>query len=345
MNRSRRPVYLTGANEPYAPPARDPSQSDWSARSDRLQSNQSDQSNQSNQYAEAFPARGGMQGNVLLGEPDYKNQNNTLHGNIGASNMHEQTFDNKILIDSAFKDYATHPDVFKFIVRFNGTRPKIHTISAEVDDTIYTYPKYLEGDTQITLDRVFRNIKYVNVNALIMPNYIEFVLKPDGSYGVGSKKLANHMYKYLILRIDELSNGRCYSNNPAISKEAFIMKKDDDICTNNQIWVPIYRNVSYFDSMLKVVDRLTVEICDDRGQRLRTTLDGVPHDFFAEYRKIIDTALYLQSLGTDKANNKIKELVPRLESLKRITEYLSPELHLTFNTLEPQIDTLPQFRY
>lgn len=298
---------------------------------------------QNSNYRDAF--QGGMYGTVYMGNPDYVNPMNNLHNNIGERVMLEQTFDNKIFIDTAFKDYSKHPEPFRFVVKFNGKDPKTKNVSVNVDDETYCYPKYIEGDTEIVFDRIFKNVKYVNVNAMILPNYIDYKEQKDGSYVPSGKKLANAAYKYLILKIEELKNGRCYSNNQSLGKEFFIMKKDDDVSFNNQIWIPIYKNVGYFDSQLKFVDRLTVEICDDKGKRLCTTLNGENFDFFAEYRKTIDLIKHLKNLKTDRADEQIDLLIPKLKSLKIITDYLSPELHLTFNTLEPQIDTKPQFRH
>ncbi len=308
-----------------------------------------------NNYRDAF--QGGMYGTMYMGNPDYVNPMNNLHNNIGDRVMLEQTFDNKIFIDTTFKDYSKHPEPFKFIVKFNSTDPTTKIVSINIDDCTYSYSKYIDGETEIVFDRIFKNVKYVNVNAMILPNCIDYKTLNDGSYAPCGKKLANAAYKYLILKIDELKNGRCFSNNQSLGKEFFIMKKDDDASHNNQIWIPIYKNIGFFDSQLKFVDRLTVEICDDKGKRLCTTLDGKNYDFFADYRKIIDMINHLKHLNTNQTTNhttatiqcqrdeQINKLIPKLKSLKIITDYLAPELHLTFNTLEPQIDTKPQFRH
>ena len=37
---------------------------------------------------------------------------------------------------------------------------------------------------------------------------------------------------------------------------------------------------------MRTLDKLTVEICDDKGKRLCPTLDGKKHDFFEEYMTI-----------------------------------------------------------
>lgn len=282
---------------------------------------------------------------VFISTPDYTNPSNNLHDNIGSRVMLEQYFDNKLFIDSSIKDHTRHPDPFKFVVKFNGIEPKTESVYVNIDNEQYDYKIYVSGDTEIIFDRVFKNIRCATVNALIMPNYLTFKTDDDGSYQPTGKKLAKTHYKYIVLKISELRNGKCYSNNPNLGRESFIMKMDTDICFNNQIWIPIHNSVGYFDSQLKNIERLTIEICNDKGERLTAKLDGKVHDFFADYKNTIDKIKSLEKIGTREAKNKIESLTPKLKSLKEITQSLSPEVHLTFNTLESQINTLPQFRY
>jgi hypothetical protein len=343
MNRSRQVAYMTGTHG-----MDNVKGIDEMGESNGFNNGNKNYQNAPNVYGQNYNAslgQGGMFGTVFMGNPDYVNPMNNLHNNIGDRVMLEQTFDNKIFIDTSFKDYSKHPEPFKFIVKFNATDPTTKRISVTVDNDLYDYSKYMDGETEIVFDRIFKNVKYVNVNAMILPNCIDYKTLENGSYVPCGKKLANATYKYLILKIDELKNGRCYSNNQSLGKEFFIMKKDDDASCNNQIWIPIYKNIGYFDSQLKFVDRLTVEICDDKGKRLCTTLDGNNYDFFADYRKTIDMIKHLKNVNTQQSNLQIESLVPKLKSLKLITDYLAPELHLTFNTLEPQIDTKPMFRH
>lgn len=291
-------------------------------------------------YQSAFT--GGMIGSMLVNKPDYANPHNNIHNNIGDRVLLEQLVDNKIFIDSYYRDHYRHYDPFKFTIKFNGIESKKEITALTVEGNVYDYCKYINGDTDIVFDRIFKNIRSVTINALILPYSINYVKKDDGSYDPSAHKLARHSYKYVILKINELRNGRCFSNNPALGRESFIMKMDTDICIFNQIWIPLHNNISYFESNLKIVDRLNVEICNHRGERLITTLDGQPHNFFLDYRKTIDEGLHLQEQHN---YDKLKELLPKLNSLKNITEAISPELYLTFNTLESQIDTKPQFSY
>jgi hypothetical protein len=339
MNISRQKAYLTGANGSYST---DPVKG-ISELNETNGFNGSIDSNYVGNYNKAYV--GGMNGSVLLGQPNYLNNGDLMHNNVSERVLAEQVFDHRLYIDSSLRDYSRSVDPFKFTVKFNGTEAKTENVYVTINDETYSYPKYLDGDVDVVLDRTFKNIKSVVINTLILPIHIDYKTKPDGSYATTGFKLAKSAFKYLILKINELTNNRCYSNNKAIGKEAFIMKMDDEICLFNHRWIPVSNNVCYPDSTLKFLDRLTVEICNDKGVRLCPTLDGKPHDFFGEYRKIINYIISLKTNGNEDSDKKINKVLPKLNSLKKITNCMSPELHISFNILEPQVSTLPQFRY
>lgn len=325
MNRTRQKAYFTGANNNY-------SINDISSVNKLTNM-------EGNNYKEIYDESK----TVLLGEPNYTNPNNTLHNNLNDIIMKEQIFDNKILINSLFRDYSKHPEPFYFTVKLNGIDAVIENVEVNINGNIYSYPKYISGDTQVILPYAFKNIKHIQLNALIIPSYIEYITQEDGSYKKNDKQIAS-TNKYVILKIKELSNYRNYTNNRNIGKESFTMTLDGTIGLNNEIWTPIYNSIGYFDSRLRNVDRLTIEICDHKGNKLYTKLDGKNHDFNAEYRKIINDIIEIRKYHEEKeANEMIQRLIPRLNSLMDIIDYINPELHLIFVTYEPQINTKPNF--
>lgn len=345
MNKSRQKQFLTGANGGY-------STDNVVGRSELQNTNGFNGSLESayvGTYNTAF--QGGMDGSIHLGQIDYMNPRNTLHNNIGDRVLGEQVFDNKLFIDSELRDYSKYPNPFCFVVKFNGIEAQTELVYVDIDGVTYSYKKFLSGDTAVVMDRTFKNIKVVVINTLFLPYSIEFTTQKDGSYVKSNNRLEKMFYKYIILKINELCNGRSFSNNKSFGQESFIMKMDDESCVNHHRWVPISNLVSYPDSRLRVIDRLTIEICNDKGEKLCPKLDGKPFDFFADYRKTIDKVLSLQQQNQQQhqqqnnksSDEKIKALIPKLESLKHIISCLSPELHITLCTLDPQIQTLPQY--
>jgi hypothetical protein len=383
MNYSQQKAYLTGANGKYTTDT----VKGISELADTNGFNGSMSSGYVGTYNMAY--RGGMMGHMLMGKPDYTNKDDILHNNVGENILLEQIIDNKLFIDTSIRDYSKSSNPFKFVVKFNGIEAKTTDIGILIDGTdSYTYKKYIKGDTDVVMDRVFKNIKMVQINNLIMPNYIDYTSNSDGSYSkVGGGTLAKSKYKYLILKISELSNNRCFSNNKAFGKECFFMKMDDEICCFNHRWIPSGNATTvYPDSNLQTINRLTIEICDDKGNVLNTTLDGEKYDFFKEYNELLDTIKLVinpsydktdpfyvgntqippsrrnryQNDTSDNTRDENKNLIDsilsgdysdslttnvinRLESLRNIIDHMSPELHLTFSIIGPQIDTMANY--
>lgn len=336
MIRNRRDAYMTGMNGEY----KTDNVKGQSELNNMNGFNGSYESGYVGDYRKSYS--GGMDGSTHLGHMDYRNPKNTIHDNIGDNVLGEQIFDNKLYIDSSIRDYSRHPDPFRFVVKFNGIEPRTEMKTVNINGEIYSYDKYLEGDTTVIMDRVFNNINAVIMDALFLPHAIEFKTMQDGSYERSGRHLERMYYKYIVLKIHELCNGRNFSNNKSLGQESFIMKLDDETCINYHRWVPISKHVAYPESRLRTIDRLTIEICNDKGQRLCPKLDDKPHDFFAEYRQLIDKIQDLQKKNDVKT---IESLIPKLDSLKHIVNCISPELHITFCSLNAQIQTLPQYRY
>ena len=292
---------------------------------------------------------GGINGKTFLEKPSYENPKNMFHNNVGSNVLMEQIMSNKIFIDSSFQDHKKNPEPFKFIVKFNGIQPYYEEtgikFTSDDDEYEFNYCKYgssnikINGDSCVVIDKAFKNVKCVFIEELIMPIAICYYEDTDGSYKK-SYNLAHNKYKYLILKINELSNERFYTNNKKIGNEAFIMKADKDICKNNHLWIPICDRVCYPASNLKNIDRLTIEICDDQNNRLIPQLDGKNHDFYDDYVKTIE------SVRTQLENNQpiAPNTIKKLSSLKEILRGLYPEIHMTIDTLDVQINTMPNYR-
>lgn len=271
---------------------------------------------------------------TLLQQPDYKNPNNMIHNNIGHNVLLEQLFHNVLFIDSEYMDHSKHTNPFNFTIKFNGIEPETEYKQVVINGDTFCYTKYINGDTDVVIDRIFKNIKSVIINELFMPTFIEYITK-DNTYVPKENKLNKFHTKYIVLKINELNSERFFTNNKKLGNNSFIMEYDE-ICGNHNSWVPVVGVITYPDSNLKLIDRLTVKICDDKGNVLIPQLDGVPYDFFKEYRTLIDNV---------KTRTATCAEIEKLKILKDITSYLTPELHITFCTVDPQINTLPQFRY
>ena len=287
----------------------------------------------------AFP--GGLTGAIAMQQPNYANPKNLFHNNVSDKVLHEQVFENRLFIDSEIRDYARYRDPFAFVVKFNSVQPKYQNVAINIGGTEYSYQKCIQGDGSIIFDKVFRNVNSASINTLFMPHIAEFKTNEDGLYEKTDRKLGRMYYRYIVLKIKELSNGRSYSNNPAIGNGTFIMKVDDETCIKHHRWIPLTPYIAFPESKPINLDRLTIDICTDRGEPFMALLDDKPHDFYNEYFKLIDTVKILKANNDETA---IIKLVPKLDILKHITSFLSPELHISISTREPSIHTAPQYR-
>ena len=290
--------------------------------------------------------RGGMNGSQLLLEPVYRNPRNILHNNIGENTLLRQAFDKRVFVDSMLRDFQSNPNPFKYRIVFKGYKAKYELIETtaknEHGEIIrFSYRKYLSGGQDIVFEEGLQNIRYVSINALIMPTFLTYEEREDGFIVPKGVKLAKR-YKYLILKIDGLKTDNRISNADRIADDTFIMKLDDDSGANSEYWIPIYDKTSYFESNLQNTNYLDITICDDRGEILQTRLNGKIHDFHKDYKCEHDD--YYCENKEDIDCGELNKLKNRLISLKEITICISSELHMIFNVLLPQINKLPDHR-
>jgi hypothetical protein len=78
----------------------------------------------------------------------------------------------------------------------------------------------------------------------------------------------NDMNKFLILKIRELKNNRIYSTNTATSDNTFILHLDKCIGAENNIWISRCSTCTFPSSLLLNLDRLSIEFCNNRGEKL-----------------------------------------------------------------------------
>lgn len=289
--------------------------------------------------------RGGMTGEQLVGVPNYVNPGLNIHNNIGPFVLYEQNMNNKIFIDAEYRDTSytdSKNQPFKFTVRFKNSEqtPEPDIVTLEYNGEVYDYPVYEKGGREIVFPFVYHNVNCVIIDNLIMPTYIEYFTREDGSIkGISGRNL-DRTERYLILKIEQLTNFKKLSNNPNIGNNSFIMKKDCDSGCNHAFYIPIHDKFVTYQSQLPSIDRLDIEIRDHKGKPLFPTLDGNIINFHEYYiASIEELREELDKPRRDQDQEKIDKLELRLISLRHITDTIDPELHITINNVNPQINT------
>lgn len=294
--------------------------------------------------------RGGMTGEQLVGLPNYVNPGLNIHNNIGPSVLFEQNMDNKIFIDSEYRDTSytdSKNQPFKFTVRFKNSEqtPAPTIVTLKYNGEIYDYPVYEKRGKEIVFPFVYHNVNYVTIDNLIMPTNIEYYTREDGSIKSIHGRDLDRTERYLVLRIEQLTNCKKISNNPCIDDSSFIMKKDCDSGCNHAFYIPINDQLVAYQSQLPSIDRLDIEIRDHKGKPLFPTLDGKIINFHEYYiASIEELREELEKPKKQQNQEKIDKLELRLISLRHITDTIDPELHITINNVNPQINTQHKYR-
>jgi hypothetical protein len=294
--------------------------------------------------------QGGMTGEQLASHPNYSNPMNNLHNNIAQNVLFEQNMDNKVFIDAEYRNTAitdSKNQPFKFTVRFKDSEYTAETniVTLEYNEEVYEYKVYVKDGREIIFPYVYHNVNYVIIDNLIMPSNIEFATQGDGSIKkVPGMRLARTQ-RYLVLKIDQFRNHKKVSNNPNLDNACFIMKNDDTSGVNNEFYIPIHDQVTAFQSTLPTIDRLDIEICDHKGKKLYPILDGEPHNFHKDYQESIEVLrVELEKDKKCQDQDKIDKLELRLISLRQIIDCIDPEIHLTINNVNQQINTNVKYR-
>ncbi len=224
-------------------------------------------SNQSN-FNNAF-----MPNPNFIPQRETKNTGHMLHNNMNDNVVSEMVSEYTVHIDSIDRDTTIFPNPYKFTVSLGG--PSGQNASQS-------------GVPNPRIDVNFRNVKYVKLKYLMLPRNINYDRTVDASgnktYAISSTKptiLAN--YRYLLLRIKEISNDKLYSTNDVIKNDCFVIYRDSNYNDAMlDLWFATQPVKIFYDSGLKNLTKLTVEILTPDGDELRVLYNGTTKLSFTE---------------------------------------------------------------
>jgi hypothetical protein len=241
------------------------------------------------------------QNNPLIEKIDYVNHNKVLHNNIGDNVLDEHVVEYKLHIDSLDRDIRYYPNPFSFIVKFN---PEADTI---VQTEEYISYKNKNKGTHIVetkfrgpptphINKQFKNIKYVKLESIILPQYGQikedengvWVFDPQGSIVTD---------RFTSLVIDELNcdrifttsegqirtdeNGKTY-NPPVPFSNIFLDKLLGLVYFSG---TPYFGNKIYKNSLLGNLGQMTINLYNSCGELLQYT-DQFTFEQLQEYKRI-----------------------------------------------------------
>jgi hypothetical protein len=194
------------------------------------------------------------QNNPMIEKQDYRNQNNMLHNNVGSNILAENVVEYSINMDSADRNLDLYPNQFKFSVHFTGT-----------------------DITQPCIDRKFKNIKYIRLENVILPNSfnISSTINNKNTYKDASDNYFSYddnyimtNNKYILLKIKELSNDRVFSTGNVIRSDTVKLYFDVSLNKFYDSWTTNQNTFVYTNGNLNNVSKLSFELFDPEGNLL-----------------------------------------------------------------------------
>lgn len=241
----------------------------------------------------------------ILDRPNYINQNNLLHNNLGESIIDEHIVEYRINIDSLDRDIKVYPDPFNFTVKFNPATTGYVKRDVPIDPynkskgTKHIEERF-EGNPMPHICRDFRNVKYIRLDCIVLPQRTS-VKSPDDDDDdkkpkPKSKSKQNHDRpndfliddRFVVLRIKELEDDTgitIYDTGDSsmrfgpdgqivpYHKPFGIIFPDKLLGRNYYTGTPCNALKTYKNSLLGNLRKMTIEFYDSCGMPIK--VDGM----------------------------------------------------------------------
>ncbi len=239
----------------------------------------------------------------LIPQRDSRNYGNMVHNNVNNNILSEILTEYTLHIDSKDRDITAYPSPYKFSVSLGGPATRI-----EKGNTI-------SGVPNPRIDIHFKNVKYIKLKYLMLPRTINYAVTEDISGNktyiespTKSTILAN--YRYLLLRVQEISNDKLYSTNDILKNDCFVIYRDSNYSDAiNDLWFATQPVKIYYENGLRNISKLTIEILTPSGSLLNLftstpsekiplsevnddlSLDVPSSDFYVNFNESIQTSM------------------------------------------------------
>lgn len=220
---------------------------------------------------------------TLIPQRDTTNYGNMIHNNVHNNILSEIVTEYTIHIDGNDRDTDKYPNPYSFSVSLGGPAPR------------YEGSTLISGVANPRIDAHFKNVKYIKLKYILLPRNIKYDINnvgDDQQYSVSTENptiLAN--YRYLLLKVKEITNDKLYSTNDTIKNECFILYRDsnyDDAL--NDLWFATQPVKIYYDNGLKSLSRLTIQILTPAGNELRLFTSNNGNNINIPYAEINEDA-------------------------------------------------------
>lgn len=285
--------------------------------------------------------------NTLIDRQDFTNKGNVIHNNLGEKIFCETVNEYKLHINSADRDTDKYPSPFNMKLEL-GSSLKAPYIT-----------------------RKFENVKYVNLDTLVLPRSIEIDtsrgnFNETGGSGYASAKYlyqAGTKYKpiyrnnlgaklstrdalnpddeinildkrrFLIVKIQELTTNKTLGTSTLFDRDTFVIVPDYDSGYDNWVWKPLHNSrVTYPNSQLHSISELTFQLLDENGKEL-TLYDASGNNILTTATANLNNKTYNQYV-----NDNISE-----KSVAYTNGVTQVWYNMTFGVSENEMNTLVNY--
>ena len=236
--------------------------------------------------------------NPIIERIDYTNKNQLIHNNLAENVLDEHVVEYRLNIDSIDRDIKYYPDPFSYIVALNPVAPSFVRHEEYIDDRNKakgkkTVETRFDSAPAPHINKEFKNVKYVKLENIILPQYSRLKKESDGTYEVDKHSHMNTRM-YVSLEIQELDNERVYTTGDSVNRfddngKIFtpptpfaIIIPDKLLGFNYYAGTPYYGTKIYKNSLLGNLTQLTIKFFDCFGAPLKYN-DLFTHDELQEF--------------------------------------------------------------
>lgn len=233
----------------------------------------------------------------IIERMDYINMNNVLHNNIGNNVLDETIVEYRIILDSQDRNIKYYPDPFSYVVKFNTNGPQY--VHYKEDDHVNAckgikmHETRFSGEPSPIINKYFRNIKYVKLENVVLPQHSRLRKNKEGEYEFDPDSLLISD-RYVSLVIDELTDDRIFSTSDNITRidrkghcytpptPFALIFPDKLLGFKFYTGTPYYGGRIYKSSDLGNINQLTIQFCNSEGEPLKFN-DLYTYDDLQEY--------------------------------------------------------------
>jgi hypothetical protein len=222
----------------------------------------------------------------IIDKINYTNQNTLLHNNVGESVLDETVVEYRVNIDSLDRDLQVYLNPFQFNVKFNAPARGIYEEEVFIDPSNKSLGTKIQstvipGPPRPYINEEFKNVKYIKLENIVLPQYSNIVELDDGAYILdpNSNLLKD---RYITMQVKELEYDRVFNTSDSVTrynsntgkyfspqKPFAIIIPDKIYSTNFYAGTPYYGTRIYKSSDLGNIGQFSINFADSFGIPLK----------------------------------------------------------------------------